>query len=248
MGGLHHQQPRLIDLKPRLRDPVAQIAEFGKMRTEGAPLQRALAHQLQRQFALPDGAHAMMHPPRTEPLLRQLKTLTLDAEQVFDRHAHVAEQQFAMPLRRVIVHDRNVAHDLDAGRIDRHQDHRMAFGRAQLQLGIGDAHHDRQPAMGMQRSGDEPFAAVDDVVIAVAKNGGADIARVGRGGVGLAHRKARADFADQQRIEPGGALLRRRGQMQQLHIAGVGRVAVEDFRRPVHPAHDLGERRVFDIG
>ena len=35
--------------------------------------------------------------------------------------------------------------------------------------------------------------------------------------------------------------------MQQLHVAGIGRVAVEDFRCPGEPAHDLGQRRVFHV-
>src|ERR1043166_3128014 len=34
---------------------------------------------------------------------------------------------------------------------------------------------------------------------------------------------------------------------QRLRVAGVGRGAVEDLRRPVHAAHDLAERRVLEV-
>ena len=52
--GAQHQQPRLVDLQARLRDPVLHVGEVADVLAEGAPLQRALAHQLERQLALAD--------------------------------------------------------------------------------------------------------------------------------------------------------------------------------------------------
>jgi hypothetical protein len=44
---------------------------------------------------------------------------------------------------------------------------------------IGHAHHDQEAAARMRRTGDEPFAAVDDVVVAVADHFGGDVGRIG---------------------------------------------------------------------
>ena len=49
-------------------------------------------------------------------------------------------------------------------------------------------------------------------------------------------------------VEPAALLLLRPVALERLHVAGVGRRAVEHLGRPVHPPHDLGERRVFEVG
>jgi hypothetical protein len=41
---------------------------------------------------------------------------------------------------------------------------------------------------------------------------------------------------------------RRRAILQRDHVGHVGRLTVEDFRRPEQPAHDFGQRRIFEIG
>ena len=65
---------------------------------------------------------------------------------------------------------------------------------------------------------------------------------------GDTHRKGRADFAGEQRIEPTLALLHRAVSDQHFHVAGVRRRAIEHLRRPGRAAHDLAERRVFEVG
>ena len=54
--------------------------------------------------------------------------------------------------------------------------------------------------------------------------------------------------ASQQRLEPLRALLVGAVLQQHLHVAGVGRVAVEDVRRQRGAAGQLGDRRVVDVG
>ncbi len=110
------------------------------------------------------------------------------------------------------------------------QDHRlllMARG-----VGIGAAHHDEDLAPRIGGTGDPPLAAVDDVVAAVAQHGGLDVAGVAGGHRGLGHRERAADLAVQQRLEPLLALLLGGEQVQGLHVAGVGRRAVESPRAP----------------
>ncbi len=61
-------------------------------------------------------------------------------------------------------------------------------------------------------------------------------------------------IANAERIAPSKsgcshcALLLRRAELRQnLHVAGIGRATVEDFRRPVHPPGDLSQRRVLEV-
>ncbi len=186
-----------------------------------------------------------MDAPRPEARLGHHETVAFLAEQIARRHPHVAQQQLAMAFRRDVVHHRNVAQQLDAGRVERHQDHALLLMSLGVRIGL--AHDDQEPAVGMRGVGDEPLASVDHVVVAVAADQRLDVGGVGRRHVRLGHGEGRADLAVQQRLEPALALLRRGEQVQQLHVAGVRRVAVEHFGSPVHAPHDLRQRRVFQV-
>ena len=112
---------------------------------------------------------------------------------------------------------------------------------------IGLAHEDRDPAARMQRTGRPPFAAVDHVVVAVAQDGAFDVGGVGRGDGGLGHGEAGADLARQQRLQPLLLLRLVAVELQRLHVAGVRGRAVERLRRHRRAAHDLAQRRVFEV-
>src|SRR5207245_10058555 len=71
--------------------------------------------------------------------------------------------------------------------------------------------------------------------------------RVGRGHLWLGHREGRADLALAQRLERLLLLLGRAVALEHLHVAGVGRRAVESLRRERRTAHDLAERRVLEV-
>ncbi len=75
-----------------------------------------------------------------------------------------------------------------------------------------------------------------------------DVGGVGGGDVRLGHGEARADLARQQRFEPALLLLGRAVADQHFHVAGVRGRAVEHLRRHGRAAHDLAERRVFQVG
>jgi len=122
------------------------------------------AHQLQRQLALADGAHAMVYAAGTETGLRQCETPAFLSEEIRHRYAYILEHHFAVTLGRVVVHDGHVAPDVQAGSIHRHQDHRMT-GVRKAGFG-GDSHHDAQLAVRMQRPRGEPLAAIDHVLVA----------------------------------------------------------------------------------
>ena len=117
-----------------------------------------------------------------------------------------------------------------------------------VRIGVRHAHHDQEAALRMRRPGDEPFPAVDDVIVAVTDHARGDIGRIGRGHVRFGHAERRAGSGFEQRLQPARLLLRRGAVLQRDHVGHVGRLAIEDFRRPEQPAHDLGQRRIFEIG
>ena len=60
--------------------------------------------------------------------------------------------------------------------------------------------------------------------------------------------EAGADLAGQQRLQPSLFVLGSAVALEHFHVAGVGRRAVEDLGRHHDAAHDLAQRRVFEIG
>lgn len=148
----------------------------------------------------------------------------------------------------MVVQHGDVAHDLHARRVHGHQHHAVAVV-AVFTVGIRvAAQHDEQLAVRVRRTGDEPLAAAEYQVIALAPHRGLQVGGVGRGHIGLAHRKGRAHLAVQQRHQPARALGGRGKAVQQLDVAGVWRLAVEHLGRPGQAAHGLGQRRVVQVG
>ncbi len=83
----------------------------------------------------------------------------------------------------------------------------------------------RAPSM----PGDQPFAAVDDPFVAFAPGGGLQKRRVGACAAGLGHDEAGA-VAARQRREVALSLVRSRHDVQEMHVAFVGRRAVKRDR------------------
>jgi len=247
VGGAQRQQPRLLDVAERMRDVLAHRAVFGQRAAEGGAQGRAAAHQLQRALRAADQPHAVVNAPGTQPPLRDLEATALAEQQVGDRHAHVLVHDLRVPDRRVVVaEDVHVALDAHARRVLGHQDHRLA----PVQLGMvgrGEPHHDQQLAVLVERAGGEPLAAVDDVMVAVAADLAAYVGGIAGRDFRLGHREGRADLSGQQRLQPSALLLGRAVLGEHLHVAGVGRRAVEHLAGPQHAAHRLGQRRVLQV-
>ena len=103
-------------------------------------------------------------------------------------------------------------------------------------------------AVGVPDAGRPPLAPVDHHLVAVDDRRGLHVGGVGRRDVGLGHRERAADPAVEQRLEPLRPLRVGAVAQQHLHVAGVGRVAVEDERRDRRAPGELGDRRVVDVG
>ncbi len=132
----------------------------------------------------------------------------------------------------------------DAGRVGRHQDHRMllVFRPAV----IGRSHHgDVDRAARIARTRRPPFLAVEHIMVAVPLAAHGDVGGIRRCHVRLRHQIGGADLAFEQRSQPAVLVRLRAVALQHLHVAGVGRRAVEGLRPQMRLAHFLGEIGVF---
>jgi hypothetical protein len=113
---------------------------------------------------------------------------------------------------------------------------------------IGDTQEDAHLRVRVAEAGRPPLVARQHHLVAVEAGGRAEVRGVGGGDVGLGHQEHRADLAGEQRVEPAALLLGRPVLDQDLHVPGVGRVAVEDLGRQERAPHLLGDGRVLDVG
>jgi hypothetical protein len=247
--GLEHQQTQLLDLDPRLGDPVAHDALLGDRLAEGDPLGRALAHHLDGSLGDAQRAHAVVDAARPETRLGDREALALAADDVADRHADVGEPQLgvAAVVAVVVAEHVHAADDLEAGGVALDQD--LALLAVTRCRGIGLAHHDEDLAVGVHGAGDPPLATVDDVLVTVPDDAELDIGGVRRRDLRLGHRERRADLAGEQGLQPLLLLLVGAEHAQHLHVAGVGRGAVEGRRPDLDAAPgELGDGRVLEVG
>ena len=205
------------------------------------------AHGLEGNLGLADDPHGMMNAAGPESSLGNLEATALAFQHVGDRHADVVVHNFrvtTVPAMRIAEH-RCRTDQAHARRRARNEDHRLLT--EPMGGGVGLPHDDEQFAVRMVRAGRPPLPAIDDVFVALASDFGFDVGRVRRGDTWLGHRVSRADFAVHQRSEPAIFLLARAVALQHLHVAGVGRRAVEHLRSPDDPAHHFREGRVFQV-
>ena len=134
-----------------------------------------------------------------------------------------------------VLHRRDVAEDLDAGRLARDDEHRRPLRGARV--GVGDGHHDQE--VGDRPVGGEPLVPVDHPLLAVANRPGAKLRGIRPGRVRLGHAEGAAQVAREQRVQPAVLLLRRAGQREDLRVARVGRRVAERQRRDRGGAEDL---------
>ena len=93
--------------------------------------ERTLAHHVDRLLRQADGAHRVVDAATAEAGLRDGERLALTAEQRVGRDAHVVvvdERVHALAER--LTGEADVALDLHARRVGRHQEHRHALVRA----------------------------------------------------------------------------------------------------------------------
>src|SRR5271169_1756726 len=116
-----------------------------------------------------------MDSPRTQAGLRDSKTAALLSEHIAHGHTNVSKHNLAMTLRRVVIHDRGITNDLQSGRIHWHDDKALSFMRRRRVTSIRNAEDNQHTCARMHRAGVEPFAAIDDVIVAISAYAGTKI-------------------------------------------------------------------------
>src|SRR5690606_6783468 len=166
--GLERQQTDLLDLDPRLGDPVADDALLAQRLAEGHTLVGARDHQLEAALRDADEAHAVVDAAGPETRLGDREALALAGDQVAGRDAHVGEDDLGVTavVAVVVAEDLHAALDLDTGGVPGHEDLRLLAVTRRVRVGL--AHDDHDLGVRVHRSRDEPLAAVDDVLVTVA--------------------------------------------------------------------------------
>ena len=241
------QQPGLLDLEPGLRDLLAHHALVGQRAAEGHSLLGPLNQQRQGALGRAEGPHAMVYPAGAEPGLGGCEAAALLADDVRDRHADVGEHNLGVAMLVVVAEYGVVADHGDARGIAGDEHHRLLAVRRSR--GVGLAHEDEEGAAGIHGAAGPPLAPVDDVLAAVPLDPRGDVGGIAAGDVGFGHGERRPDLPGEQRLEPLPLLLLAAEQVQQLHVAGVGGLAVDRLGRDVQaPAGQFGDRRVLELG
>ena len=188
-----------------------------------------------------------MDAPGSKAALRDLEAAALAEQQVLRGHPDVLEGDFCVAVRGVVVAvDRQRALDLHPRGMAGHDDHGLLSVPRGVLIGL--AHEDEDLATRIAGAGGPPLAPVQHVVVSVALYARADVGRVGRGHIRLRHAERGANFALQQRHEPLPLDLLARVAHERLHVAGVWCRAIERLGPDARAAHQLAQRRVFQVG
>ena len=189
----------------------------------------------------------MVNPPRAEPGLGGREAAAFLADDVRDRHADAGEGDLGVAVLVVVAKHRVVADHGDARGVAGDEHHRLLAVRRSR--GVGLAHEDEQGAAGIHGAAGPPLAPVDDVLAAVPLDPRGDVGGIAAGDVGFGHGEPGPDLPGEQGLEPLPLLLLAAEQVQQFHVAGIGRVAVDRLGRDVQaPAGQFGDRRVLELG
>ena len=186
----------------------------------------------------------MRQARRGEPHLRIAKALADPAQNLAFVHPQSVEPDDCMTPGHVLVERVQHPFDMNPRRAHRRQEHRRAGGSARVALV---ARHD-DAEIGADRAGDQPFAPVDDKLVAVAA-GGRQQHRGVRSGAGsrFGHHKARADLPRRHRPQPLLLLALLGDFFEKVHVAFVGREAVERHRPERRVAGGLEHDRLAAV-
>src|ERR1700736_5607736 len=110
------------------------------------------------------------------------------------------------------------------------------------------AHEDEELAAWVHRPRCPPLPAIDHEVVALANDAALDIRGIRGRDIGFRHRETGTDLSIQKRTQPSILLFRGAEAVEDLHVPGIRRRAVEDLRGPWDLAHDFAERCVLEVG
>ena len=248
--GLQHQQPRLSIWMRALAMRSSVTVCSADRRPNVVRSEVRLHSRRQRALGEPDGAHAVMNAAGAEARLRDRESFAFADQQVRPperarcrtppRHGRAARRRSrrrsgcAAPSRLARRRARGSS---------------IAGGGGSAFCGIRLADHDEQFAARVGRAGDPPLAAVEHVVSRPRATMRQSML------VASLEATAGSVIANAERISPASSgssqrrLCSRRAEaLEQLHVARVGGAAIAGLRRDGRAAHQLAQRRVFEIG
>ena len=194
---------------------------------EGGAPPRVIRGDVVRATRGAEPTHAMRQTRRGEPHLRVAKTLADPTQDLAFVHPQSVEPDDCMTPGHVLVERVQHPFDMNPRRAHRREEHRRAGGPTHVALV---ARHD-DAEIGADRSGDQPFAPVDDKLVTVAA-GGRQQHRGVRSGTGsrFGHHETRADLPRRHWPQPLLLLALLGDFFDKVHVAFIGRKAVERHR------------------
>ena len=234
VSGVERQQAAGLDLRRRVCDPVLHGLLLGEWAAERFALEGARAHQLERALHLSEPPHHVVDPARAEPLLRDQETLSLarrgDSQPVRARRCRSTSQCVVQPRPR--------CPSVGTGSIW------IPGASAGTMIWLV---RRRGSASGSVTAITIPKAAPSapeenhlwPLITHSSPSSTAVVRRlVGSepGDLRLGHREERTDVTGNERLQPALLLFLRAEVVEDLPVAGIGRLAVEDVLRPQHAA------------
>ena len=183
----------------------------------------------------------MGQPRRAEADLRRAQTVALGHQHVLHRDFQPVEFELAMAAVLLRPHDRNAAQDAPAGLVLVIEEGGEAAARI-----LGGA-RDQDEMRGAIGAGDEPFAPAHDVAVVALLGARQHHGGIGaRAGMRLGHHEGRAHLALDDGAQPFFLLLGRADFGDEVHVAVVGRHAVDGERAEDRARRFLVDRRPGD--
>ena len=228
VGGVQHHELRLVELHRRVGDHPLDALLLGEHRTVREALERARDHHVERRLGLGDPAHAVGEARRAESVLAEPVPLPAAAEHVRSGHAQLLDPDLG--VAGAAVHRLDLAYPVPARRGDV-DDEAGIGGLRHVGPVLGARDQDREARAARIR--DEPLVTVDHPVVAVLDRAGLDEGRIRAGDLRFGHREATHRDAVAQRSQVLLLLGVGRPVEQGVHVALVGRLAVEHPRAVV---------------
>ncbi len=194
---------------------------------EGGAPARVVGRDVMGAACCAEPAHAMRQARRGKPHLRITKAFTDPPQNLAFVHPQSVEPDDCMTPGHVLIERVQHPFDMNSRRAHRRQEHRRTGRSAHVALVA--RHNDAE--IGADRSGDQPFAPVDDKLVAVAA-GGCQQHRGVRSGTRsrFGHHEARADLPRRHRPQPLLFLALLGDFFDKVHVAFIRRETVERHR------------------
>mmetsp|Transcript_37696 Transcript_37696/g.56248 ORF Transcript_37696/g.56248 Transcript_37696/m.56248 type:complete len:247 (-) Transcript_37696:482-1222(-) len=220
------QLPAHGELDSGFRDGCPDSVLLGQDLAEGLSSVGSVDHRCESHLADANGAHAMVDSSGSQAALSDFEAPTLAQEDILLRNSDVVEDDLTGAIALLVAEQGHHPQNGHSRSVARSQDHRMLAVDGTRPA--ASAHENKNLALRSNSSSDEPFVTIDDVVVPIRFDPSGDVRRVAGRHSGLGHGEGGSNFGSQERLQPLLLLLRGAVLLEDLHVACVRRVAIED--------------------